>query len=162
MKPIQLAYLKLLHYSKNVKSIYELVFLGIILTGALALSILSTNYIVEKWASFFLGLTIGLILVKLPAIVTYFKGNKPAAVQEKVYAEQLPLPYSIIFSQFYFFSDRSIIADNAFPRWEFYDDLHGRFPGNINCLVDDPVFQIQLPYSFILSRFYIVSRRPGI
>jgi hypothetical protein len=80
MKPIQLAYLKLLHYSKNVKSIYELVFLGIILTGALVLSTLSTNYIVEKWASFFLGLTIGLILVKLPAIVTYFKGNKPAAV----------------------------------------------------------------------------------
>jgi len=79
MKMIQLAYLKLMHYSKNVKSVYEIVFVGMFLTGTLIVSILSTNTIIEKWASFFTGLAIGHILIKLPAIVAYFKG-KPETI----------------------------------------------------------------------------------
>jgi hypothetical protein len=73
MKAIYLLHIKLNQYTQRVKSAYEIVFLVLLLIALLVLSTVSTNHTVAVWASALAGLTSGVILIKMPAIINYVK-----------------------------------------------------------------------------------------
>jgi len=73
MKAIYFLHIKLNQYTQRVRSTYEIVFLALLLIALLVLSTVTANHIVAVWASAFAGLTSGVILIKMPAIINYVK-----------------------------------------------------------------------------------------
>ncbi len=73
MKKIYLSYIKFIYYIQSVRSIYEIMLLVVTAFSLLLLSFVTHSPSVEKWSSVFSGFTFGIILLKFPGIIAYFK-----------------------------------------------------------------------------------------
>ena len=82
MPNLQLLHIKLTDAAKSVSGIYEIIFLGIILIGSMALSLVSENHIIQSAAGVVGGFILGLLIVKLPSIIAYFKDRRAKSLNQ--------------------------------------------------------------------------------
>jgi len=59
-----------------MKKIYIYLFIGILAIIMIVVSLMNFNPAVDTWSSLFAGAAIGLLIVKLPSIIAYFKTKR--------------------------------------------------------------------------------------
>ena len=58
-----------------MKKVYLFIFIAILAVGMIVVSVMNFDPKVEKWGSVFAGAAVGLLIVKLPAIIAYLKSK---------------------------------------------------------------------------------------
>jgi hypothetical protein len=64
-----------------MKRFYLFIFIGVLALAMIVVSLMNFNPAVDTWGSLFAGAAMGLLIVKLPSIIAYFKSKRQKNVK---------------------------------------------------------------------------------